>query len=224
MWLNMSDQTINLNPELYNYLLSISLREDPVLAQLREEMKTHPVGRMQISPEQGQFMALLLKLMGAQRVLEIGVFTGYSSTVMALSLPDNGLLVGCDISETDTDIARKYWRMAGVEDKIELFVAPALDTLDHLIEEGQEETFDFCFIDADKSNYLNYYQRCLILLRRGGLVAIDNVLWYGRVADETIDDNRTNKIREFNRFLRKDNRIDLSLIPIGDGLTLARKR
>ncbi|AFZ48629.1 O-methyltransferase family 3 [Cyanobacterium stanieri PCC 7202] len=220
----MSDQTINLSPELYNYLLSVSLREHPVLVELREEMKSHPVGRMQISPEQGQFMALLLKLMGAQRVLEIGVFTGYSSTVMALSLPDDGVLVGCDISKNDTNIARKYWRKAGIEDKIELFLAPALDTLDRLIEEGQEETFDFCFIDADKSNYLDYYEKCLWLVRRGGLIAIDNVLWYGRVVDATVDDKRTNKIREFNKFLKGDSRIDLSLIPIGDGLTLARKR
>lgn len=220
----MSDQTINLSPELYNYLLSVSLREHPVLAQLREEMKSHPVGGMQISPEQGQFMALLLKLMGAQRVLEIGVFTGYSSTVMALSLPDNGLLVGCDISKHDTDIARKYWHQAGVENKIELFLAPALDTLDRLINDGQEETFDFCFIDADKNNYLNYYEKCLWLVRRGGLIAIDNVLWYGRVADATVDDKRTNNIRKFNQFLREDSRIDLSLVPIGDGLTLARKK
>ncbi|MBE9222481.1 class I SAM-dependent methyltransferase [Cyanobacterium stanieri LEGE 03274] len=220
----MSSQTINLNSELYDYLLSVSVRENPVLTQLREEMKNHPVGKMQISPEQGQFMALLLKLMGAKRVLEIGVFTGYSSTVMALSLPEDGKLIGCDTSKADTDIARKYWRRAGVEDKIELFLAPALDTLNSLMEQGQGETFDFCFIDADKSNYLNYYEKCLWLVRRGGLIAIDNVLWYGKVADGSINDNRTNKIREFNHFLKEDSRIDLSLIPMGDGLTLARKK
>ncbi|MGY6529701.1 MAG: class I SAM-dependent methyltransferase [Cyanobacterium sp.] len=220
----MSDQTINLNPPLYEYFLSVSLRENPVLGELREEMKSHPVGNMQICPEQGQFMALLLKLMGARKVLEVGVFTGYSSTIMALALPDDGKLIGCDTCKADTDIARKYWRKAGVEDKIELFLAPALDTLNDLVEQGERETFDFCFIDADKSNYLNYYEKCLCLVRRGGLIAIDNVLWYGRVADKSIDDKRTNKIREFNQFLKEDDRIDLSLIPIGDGLTLARKR
>ncbi|WP_069789504.1 class I SAM-dependent methyltransferase [Cyanobacterium sp. IPPAS B-1200] len=220
----MTDQTINLSPELYSYLLSVSLRENPVLGELRKEMKSHPVGRMQICPEQGQFMALLLKLMGARKVLEIGVFTGYSSTIMALALPDDGKLIGCDTCKADTDIAKKYWRKAGVEDKIELFLAPALDTLNDLIEQGEKETFDFCFIDADKSNYLNYYEKCLWLVRRGGLMAIDNVLWYGRVADQNIDDKRTNKIREFNQFLKEDDRIDLSLIPIGDGVTLARKK
>lgn len=220
----MSSQTLNLSDELYQYLLSVSLRENHVLTELRQEMINHPVGNMHISPEQGQFMALLLKVMGAEKVLEIGVFTGYSSTVMALALPDHGKIIACDINEKDTNSARHRWQQAGVENKIELYLAPALDTLEKLMAGGEKETFDFIFIDADKSNYLNYYEKSLILLRKGGLIAVDNVLWYGRVADININDKRTKKIREFNEFLAKDERIDLSLIPMGDGLTLARKK
>jgi len=220
----MTNQTQNLSEELYQYLLSVSVRENPVLSQLREEMINHPVGNMQISPEQGQFMGFLLKLMGAKKVMDIGVFTGYSSTVMALAIPDDGIVVGCDISKPDTDIARKYWCKAGVDHKVDLYLAPALDTLDMLIDRGEGSSFDFIFIDADKSNYQNYYEKSLSLLRQGGVVAIDNVLWYGKVADETVQDKRTQKIRDFNAFVYEDSRVDLSLIPVGDGLSLARKK
>jgi caffeoyl-CoA O-methyltransferase len=219
----MSKQTIGLPVELYEYLLSVSLREAEILTQLRQETVSHPMGQMQISPEQGQFMALLVKLIGAKKCLEVGVFTGYSSLAVALALPENGQLIACDVSEEYTNIARKYWEKAGLTQKINLHIAPALETLDHLIFEGETNSFDFAFIDADKSNYEHYYERCLQLVRSGGLIAIDNVLWSGRVADPQIQDNRTNKIRQFNEKLHQDERIFLSLVPIGDGLTLALK-
>jgi predicted O-methyltransferase YrrM len=178
---------------------------------------------MQISPEQGQFMALLVKLIGAKKTLEVGVFTGYSSLVVALALPADGKIVACDVSEEYTSVARRYWQQAGVADKIDLHIAPALETLDKLLTAGEAETFDFAFIDADKSNYDNYYERSLELIRPGGLIAIDNVLWSGKVADTEIQDNQTNKIRALNRKLHEDSRITLSLVPIADGLTLAMK-
>ncbi len=220
----MSRQTLNLTPQVYEYLLSVSLRENEILRQLREETANHRLARMQISPEQGQFMGLLIKLMGAKKILEIGVFTGYSSTAMALALPEEGKIVACDVSEEFTKIARKYWQKAQVESKIDLHIAPALETLDKLIAEGEEETFDFVFIDADKRNYGNYYEKSLQLLSQGGLIAVDNVLWNGKVADAQEQDNLTKAIRNFNQKLAQDDRIDLSLIPIGDGLTLARKK
>ena len=219
----MSIQTLNLTPEVYQYLLSVSLREAEILQKIRMESASHPLANMQISPEQAQFMAFLLKLMSAKKVLEIGVFLGYSSTAMALALPENGQIVACDNSVEFTDKARSYWQEAGVEHKIDLRLAPALETLDQLIAEGHSNSFDFVFIDADKSNYYNYYEKSLPLVRQGGLIAVDNVLWSGRVADDKVNDNRTNKIRDFNQKLASDDRIDLSLIPIGDGLTLARK-
>jgi predicted O-methyltransferase YrrM len=179
---------------------------------------------MQISPEQGQFMFLLLRLIGATRCLEIGVFTGYSSLVTALALPEDGRIVACDVSEEWTAVARRYWREAGVEPKIDLRIAPALETLDRLVEAGETGRFDFAFIDADKESYLSYYERVLQLLRPGGLLAVDNVLWSGRVADPEVSDADTAALRHFNESLHRDERIDLSLVPIGDGLTLARKR
>jgi predicted O-methyltransferase YrrM len=179
---------------------------------------------MQIAPEQGQFMALLVQLLGAKKTLEVGVFTGYSSLVVALALPPEGQIVACDHSEEFTAIARRYWQQAGVAHKIHLHIAPALETLDQLLATGEAETFDFAFIDADKSNYDNYYERSLQLVRPGGLIAIDNVLWSGRVADPQIQDNRTKKIRAFNEKLLQDQRVSLSLVPIGDGLTLALKK
>ena len=220
----MSNQSIGLESGLYEYLLSVSLREHPVLAELRQETANHTMGQMQISPEQGQFMGLLIKLLNAQRTLEVGVFTGYSALAVALALPPTGCLLACDVSEDYTAIAQKYWRKAGVADKIDLHLAPAKDTLQQLIDAGETETFDFAFIDADKSNYDTYYEQTLQLVRAGGLIAIDNVLWYGRVADATVTDNRTQKIRALNQKLFQDHRIDLSLLPVGDGLTLARKR
>lgn len=219
----MSKQTLGLEQNLYDYLLSISLREPAILTQLRQETAQMPRSIMQISPEQGQFMALLIKLIGAKKTLEVGVFTGYSSLVVALALPTDGKIVACDVSEEYTSVARRYWQEAGVEDKIDLHIAPALETLDNLLTAGEAETFDFAFIDADKSNYDNYYEQCLELIRPGGLIAIDNVLWSGKVADTEIQDNQTNKIRALNRKLHEDSRITLSLVPIADGLTLAMK-
>ena len=219
----MSKQTLGLEQSLYDYLLSVSLREPTILTQLRQETSQLPMSRMQISPEQGQFMALLVKLIGAKKTLEVGVFTGYSSLVVALALPADGKIVACDVSEEYTSVARRYWQQAGVADKIDLHIAPALETLDKLLTAGEAETFDFAFIDADKSNYDNYYERSLELIRPGGLIAIDNVLWSGKVAETEIQDNQTNKIRDLNRKLHEDSRITLSLVPIADGLTLAMK-
>lgn len=219
----MTNQTLGLTPHLYEYLLSVCLQEPEILTQLRQETAQHPMARMQIAPEQGQFLALLVQLIQAQKTLELGVFTGYSALVVALALPSTGKIVACDINEEFSGIARRYWQQAGVADKIDLHIAPALETLDQLLGDGEAGTFDFIFIDADKSNYDNYYQRSLQLLRPGGLIAIDNVLWSGRVADPQIQDNRTKKIRAFNQKLHQDQRITLSLIPIADGLTLVWK-
>lgn len=220
----MSNKTLGLDDRLHNYLLSVSLREPAVLAQLRQETAQQPMSQMQIAPEQGQFMALLVQLMGAKKTLEVGVFTGYSSLVVALALPPDGQLIACDVSQEYTAIARRYWQQAGVSHKIDLRLAPALETLDDLLAEGQANTFDFAFIDADKSNYDNYYERALQLLRSGGLIAIDNVLWSGRVADPDVQDNRTQQIRQLNQKLRQDERVTISLVPIADGLTLTLKR
>ena len=208
---------------LYDYIQSVSLREPIVLTQLRQETAKLPMSRMQIAPEQGQLMALLVKLIGAKKTLDIGVFTGYSALAVALALPDDGKIIACDRDTRYTDMAKSYWEEAGVAHKIDLRIAPALETLDKLIAEGQENSFDFAFIDADKRNYTNYYERALILVRSGGLIAIDNVLWSGRVADPQDNDKRTIAIRQFNQKLHRDRRVDISLLPIADGLTLARK-
>lgn len=220
----MTNKTLELDNRLYDYLLSVSLREPEILRQLREETANHPMGRMQIAPDQGQFLALLIQLIGAKKVLEIGVFTGYSSLVVALALPSDGKIIACDISAEDTNIARRYWEKTGVTDKIELRLAPALQTLDELIAAGEINSFDFVFIDADKKNYPEYYERALQLVRSGGLIAIDNVLWSGKVADPEIQDGQTQAIRNFNEKLHQDERVTLSLVSIADGLTLALKR
>ena len=220
----MSDETLNLTPELYQYLKSVSLREPDVLVRLREETSRHPRAAMQISPEQGQFMSLLVKLLGVQKVLEIGVFTGYSSTIVALALPDDGQITACDIDEDFTSIAQRYWQEAGVSQKINLNLAPALETLTKLLDQGAEATYDMAFIDADKCNYPNYYEPCLRLLKPGGVLLVDNVLWDGRVADLSINDVDTDGIRHLNQLVHQDSRVDMSLIPLGDGLTLVRKK
>lgn len=220
----MSNKTIEVDPGLYEYILSVSLREAPVLRRLRDETAAMPEHNMQISPEQGQFMALLVKLMGAHRCLEIGTFTGYSSLAIALALDDDGSLLACDTSEEYTDVARRYWEEAGVADKIELRLAPALETLDALLDaDDQRHTYDFVFIDADKTNYNKYYERCLQLVRTGGVIAFDNTLWDGKVADAAVQDADTAALRELNAKLYADERIELSLLPIADGLTLCRK-
>lgn len=219
----MSNKTF-INDRLYDYLLSVSLREPEILQNLRQETANHPMSQMQIAPEQGQFMQLLVRLMGAKKALEVGVFTGYSSLAVALSLPADGKLIACDISEEYTAIARRYWELAGVAGKIDLRIAPALETLDQLLAEGQANTVDFAFIDADKSNYPNYYERVLALVRPGGLIVIDNVLWSGQVADPQVQDNRTTAIRTFNQTLHQDDRVALSMLAVADGLTLALKQ
>jgi predicted O-methyltransferase YrrM len=220
----MSNRSIVLTDPLYDYMNAVSRREAPCLVALREETAAMSQHRMQISPEQGQFMALLVRLTGARRCLEVGVFTGYSSLATALALPDDGRIVACDISEEWTAVARRHWRAAGVEHRIDLRLAPANQTLDALLAGEGEGGFDFAFIDADKGGYLGYYERALRLLRPGGLLLVDNTLWSGRVADPGVTDADTVALRQFNELLHCDERIDLSLLPVGDGLTLARKR
>lgn len=220
----MSNKTLGLDESLYSYLLANSLREPEVLAQLREETARHPMAQMQIAPEQGQFMALLVQLIGAKKTLEVGVFTGYSSLAVALALPPDGQIIACDVSEEFTAIARRYWQAADVANKIDLRIAPAIETLDQLIAEGHTGSFDFAFIDADKASYADYYERSLQLVRTGGLITIDNVLWSGRVADPEVQNTSTRMIRAFNEKLHQDERVSLSLVPIADGLTLALKR
>jgi predicted O-methyltransferase YrrM len=220
----MSKKSLGLDNRVYEYLLSVSLREAEILTKLRQETDCHPMSIMQISPEQGQFMALLVKLLGAKKTLDIGVFTGYSSLVVALALPEDGKVVACDRDPEATAIARRYWQTAGVEHKIDFRLAPALESLDQLIAKGEAGSFDFAFIDADKRNYSNYYEQALTLLRPGGVVAIDNVLWSGSVADPEDTDNRTIAIREFNQKLHQDQRVEISMLPLADGLTLALKK
>lgn len=220
----MFKNALGLPDTLYDYILANSLREAEILTALREETARHKQARMQISPEQGQLMSLLIQLMGAKRILEVGVFTGYSSLTMAMALPSDGLLVACDISEEYTNIAKRYWEQAKIQHKIDLRIAPALETLDGLIAAGQATTFDFVFIDADKGNYGHYYDRALELLRPGGLMAIDNVLWSGRVADAQSSDKIVQTMRNFNEKVAQDDRVQVSLLPMGDGITLALKR
>ena len=219
----MSRRTIPLSDNLYKYLLSISLREPSILKRLREETASYPNASMQIAPEQGQFMGLLVTLMGARHVLELGTFTGYSSLCMAMALPQHGRIVTCDANKEWTAVARRYWHEAGVESRIELRLGPAMDSLDKLLAEGQERRFDLVFIDADKDNYLGYYEYSLKLLRPGGLLLVDNVLWSGKVIEPDIQDNDTKAIRALNEYLKKDKRISLSVLPLADGLALAVK-
>lgn len=219
----MSSTTLNLTPEVYDYLQKMSLREHPVLTALRKQTMKMSMSQMQISPEQGQFMALLIELLGAKKTLDIGTFTGYSALAVALALPKDGKVIACDINGEWTKVANKYWTEAEVAYKIELRLQPAVDTLDALIK-SEPGTFDFSFIDADKANYPEYYEKSFQLVRKGGLIAIDNVLWDGKVADLAVQDENTKTIRALNEMILKDDRVSLSMIPIGDGLTLVRKR
>ncbi len=219
----MSRRTIDLDDTLYQYLLDHSLREHPEQAALREATRMHPRGGMQISPEQGQFMSLLVKLIGARRTIEIGTFTGYSALTVALALPAGGKILACDISDEYTSIGKPYWQRACVTDKIELVIAPATKTLDARIAAGETGAYDFAFIDADKEGYDDYYERCLQLVRQGGLIAFDNTLWGGEVAKPANGDD-TRALQALNDKLHRDERIDIAMLPIGDGLTLARKR
>ncbi len=220
----MTNKTLQLDDALYEYMLKTSLREPEVLQQLREETAQHGGARMQIAPEQGQFMAMLVRLLGAKKILEFGTFTGYSSTVMALAMAEGGQLITCDVNEKDTAIARRYWETAGVAEKISLRLGPALETASQLVDGGEAGTFDLVFIDADKRNYRNYYEKALVLLRAGGLVILDNVLWSGQVAQTGDVDARTAALQKLNTFLHTDSRVELSMLPVADGLTLALKK
>jgi predicted O-methyltransferase YrrM len=221
----MSNDFLVLSDLLYKWMEANSLREPEVLRRLREETAaTNPMAIMAISPVQGQFLMLLLKLTRAVRTIEIGVFTGYSSLCTALALPENGQIIACDVSEEWTAVARRYWVEAGVADKIALRLAPATETLDALLADGQAGTLDFAFIDADKANYDQYYERALKLVRPGGLLVFDNMLWYGKVADESVQDADTVALRALSAKLHHDERVFVSLIPVGDGITLALKQ
>ncbi|AOE61727.1 class I SAM-dependent methyltransferase [Pseudomonas corrugata] len=219
----MTARTLNLDDALYQYLLDVSLRETPLQRRLRDETQALPMARWQIAPEQGQFLALLVKLTGARRLLEVGTFTGYSALCMASVLPQDGSLICCDIPGDYNAVALRYWREAGLAERIELRLAPALETLDDLERQGQGGTFDLIFIDADKANYPAYLERALRLLRAGGLVMFDNTLWSGRVLEAQPQSEDTRAIQALNRALKDDRRVDLSLLPLGDGLTLCRK-
>jgi predicted O-methyltransferase YrrM len=219
----MTKQTWGLNASLYDYYQTIAFREPEILKELRQATSQLPMANMQIAPEQGQFMALLVRLTGARKILEIGVFTGYSSLALALALPPQGRILGCEISAEYAVIARQFWQKAGVSEKIDVLLGPAVTSLEQLLANGEQESFDLAFIDANKSDYDQYYELSLQLVRPGGLILIDNVLWYGKVADETVQDKATQSIRHLNAKLHQDLRISLSLVPIGDGLTLALK-
>ncbi len=220
----MSRKTLNLTPELYDYLLEVSLREPDLLRHLREETARMPGANMQIAPEQGQFMQMLVRLTGARRIIEVGVYTGYSSLSMALAMPPGGHLLACDVNDEWTGVARRYWAKAGVAGRISLRIAPAAETLRARVAAGEAGQWDLAFIDADKEGYAEYYELCLALVRAGGVILFDNVLWAGAVADPQRQDADTLALRALNRQLHADPRIDLSMVPVGDGLTLARKR
>ena len=219
----MSSDTIELNAGLRNYLINSSVKESEVLIELRKETSKLDESQMQISPEQGTLLSFLIDTINAKFTLDIGVFTGYSSLVVAMRLPRNGYVTACDTNIEWTDIAKKFWKKANVEQKINLHLAPAIQTLDTLIADGKEEMYDFSFIDADKISYQEYFERSLCLVRKGGIIAIDNVLWGGKVLDSSDNEPATRAIRDFNQKLYVDNRVSISMIPIGDGLTLARK-
>ena len=220
----MSSSTLQLNEKVYDYLLGHSLRESTACQQLREETKPMKMGMMQVSPEQGQFMSLLVELIGARKAVEVGTFTGYSALRVAQALPADGTLVCCDVREEWTAVGKKYWEQAGVSDRIDLRIGPAVDTLKVMRDAGEEGTFAFGFIDADKANYQSYYEHVIALLRTGGLLLIDNVLWGGSVANPDKTDEDTEAIRALNTFVHHDDRVSLSMLPVGDGLTLALKR
>ena len=220
----MSSHHIQINDALIGYIRSVTPEEPTYMVELRAETLKDPLARMQISPEQGALLSVLTQVGGFKKTIEIGVFTGYSSLAVARALPADGKIIACDVSEEWTSIARRYWKQAGLDHKIELHLAPAAETLDRLLANGEAGAYDFAFIDADKTNYANYYERVLQLLRPGGLIAVDNVLWSGRVIDPEVNDADTVALRAFNQQLSKDQRVWLTMLAIGDGLTLAVKK
>jgi predicted O-methyltransferase YrrM len=220
----MSRYEALINPAVLDYILKNSVREPDILARLRQETASHPEVRFQVPPEEGQLLQVLVRMTGARRLIEIGVFTGYSSLACALALPPDGRIVACDISEEYTSVARRYWAEAGVADKIDLRIGPAKKTLDGLIASGETGRFDFAFIDADKTGYAGYYEQCLTLLRTGGVIALDNMLSRGRVVEPPFEDEDVAALDMLNRFIHKDGRVDALLLPLGDGLTVAVKR
>lgn len=221
----MSNKSIGLSDDLQEYLLDVSLRESDVMRRLRVETMSHPQADMQIAPEQAQFFQLLLRLMDARRTIEVGVFTGYSALAVAEVLPEDGRITALDISEEYTAVARRYWEEAGVSDKIDLRIAPARESLTHMLEtENLAASYDFAFIDADKSNYPIYYEHCLRLVRPGGLIALDNTFRDGRVAQPDIEEDSVQVVHDLNKAIHSDDRVDISMLPLADGVTLARKR
>lgn len=220
----MSRNTIGLGDSLHEYLLRVGAREDDDLSALRRETAAHPAAGMQISPEQGQLMTMLIKLLGARKTLEVGVFTGYSAMIAAKAMGPGGRVVALDVSEDYTAIARRHWTKAGLADRIDLRLAPAAESLRAMLAAGEAESYDFAFIDADKASYDTYYEHALQLVGTGGMIAIDNVLWDGKVADPTVMDQDTAALRALNEKIRTDERVDIAMVPIGDGLTLALKR
>ncbi len=219
----MANKTLNLTDDLYQYILDLSLREHPVQIELRDETAQLTTHDMQIAPEEGQFLQLIIRMLAARKTLEIGTYTGYSALAVALVLPADGKVVACDVSQEWTNIAKRYWQKAQVADKIDLRLAPALETLDKLLENGEANSFDFAFIDADKSNYDNYYEKSLLLVRKGGVIAIDNVLWDGLVIDESVNDSQTRSIRALNEKILQDKRVAMTMLPLADGVTLVYK-
>lgn len=220
----MSFQHIEVTEPLLNYIRSVSAPEPELFRRLRDETAQDPLARMQITVEQGVLMGMLARITHTKKALEVGVFTGYSSLSVAAALPADGQLIACDVSEHWTSMARRYWKEAGLDHKITLHLRPAVETLDMLIAEGHAGSFDFAFIDADKVNYDSYYERALVLLRPKGLIAIDNVLWHGRVIDPEVQDEDTVALRALNAKLRDDSRVDICMVPMGDGITLAHKK
>ncbi len=220
----MSKNPLNHEAALYEYLVSVSVRESDALKQLREATRKMEMAMMQISPDQGQFMAMLVQLVNAKTVIEVGTFTGYSTLCMAQALPEDGRVIACDISTEWTDIGKPFWKQAGVAEKIALRIGPALDTLDALISSGLEGHVDLVFIDADKVNYGEYYERAVRLVRRNGLIVVDNVFWGGAVIDEENNEESTTAIRMINRRISRDDRVDIAMVAVGDGLFLARKK
>jgi predicted O-methyltransferase YrrM len=220
----MPDRTLLFAEEVYRYLLDCSSREPPVLARLREATAALPEAEMQIGPEQGQLMALLVRLIGARRCIEVGTYTGYSALAVALALPPDGVLIACDVNREWTDIGKRFWREAGVESKIDLRLRPALQTLDELLERNEHGRFDFAFVDADKPAYVDYYEKLLELIRPGGLIAVDNTLAVSKAPIVNQNTTSAKALRAFNEHVHHDERVDLALLPLGEGVTLLRKR